>query len=145
METTKDRLSEHALVRDAFKSDVRDIVGSTLNDDPKTIDQTQELIRIIIEAYFYRLGEEFAQSVSGNKEIPLHIDTLNNIVIETAPSGHVNNKIPWSEFLYNSVTTLFASQNKETIELFRVLSNSVHVVCVLVRGSGRSARDQETL
>ncbi len=124
VERTKDRIASLALLQESFRTDVHDIVLSALKGDQVKIAEAQRLVRDIIETYFYQLGEEFAQSVAGNREIPLHADTLKNMLLEFAPCGHVDGKVPWAEFLYSSVASLIASPSSETTELFRVLSTA---------------------
>ncbi|NTG65158.1 hypothetical protein G6L45_33445 [Agrobacterium rhizogenes] len=124
VERTKDRIAGLALLQESFRADVHDIVRTILQDDTEKIAQAQNLIREIIETYFYRLGEEFAQSVAGNVEIPLHVDTLKNIALECSPTGRVSGKLAWADFLYSTVASLIASPSVGTTELFRVLSTA---------------------
>jgi hypothetical protein len=123
-ERTKDRVASLALLQNAFSSDVHDIVHKVLNGDEAKLLKTQALIREIIERYFYRLGEEFAQSVAFNRDIPVHADLLKDIILELAPGGHVNGKTPWVDFLYSSVASLLVSPSDDTIEFFRILSTA---------------------
>lgn len=124
IEKTKDRVASLTLLQEDFSSDCRDIVSLTLGDSADLVSQCATLLRSIVEAYFYRLGEEFAQSVAGNKEIPLHSDLLRDVTIEMAPRGHVIDKKSWSDFLYAGATSLIGNPSTETMELFRVLSTA---------------------
>lgn len=89
VERTKDRVASLALLQDAFSSDARDIIGLTVVNDEALTVKSVTLLRTIVESYFYRLGEEFAQSVAGDRDIPLHADLLRTIALEVAPNGAV--------------------------------------------------------
>lgn len=124
VERTKDRVAELALLQAAFSADVLDIVQLTLGDDGALITQSEDLLRSIVGTYFYRLGEEFAQSVAGDRDIPLHSDALRDTVSEVAPAGRVKDGLTWTDFLYSSAVSLIVSPSRETTELFRVQSTA---------------------
>jgi len=124
IEKTKDRIAGLALLQAGFISDVHDIVQSALGDGYADIKFAEVLIGRILETYFYRLGEEFAQSVAGGRDIPLNADLLKNVVLEIAPVGHPKANITWSDFLYSSILSLIASPSNETTELFMIWSTA---------------------
>lgn len=124
VERTKDRVASLTLLQDAFLSDARDIIGLTVVNDEALIAKSVTLLRTVVESYFYRLGEEFAQCVAGNREIPLHADLLRSVVLEVAPNGAVVPKVPWADFLLSAAKSLIANPSPDTLELFRVLSTA---------------------
>lgn len=124
VERTKDRVAGLALLQEAFSSDAADIAGLTVGEDAELVRRSISLLRSIIESYFYRLGEEFAQSVTSDREIPLHSDLLRSVAMEMAPTGQVVSSISWADYLYSAATSLIANPSPETLELFRVLSTA---------------------
>jgi hypothetical protein len=124
VERTKDRVASLALLQDSFSSDARDIIGLTIINDDALTAKSVTLLRTIVESYLYRLGEEFAHSVTRDLEIPLHVDLLRTVALEMAPNGVVLPSKPWVDFLYTSAASLIASPSPETLELFRVLSTA---------------------
>jgi hypothetical protein len=124
VERTKDRVAGLALLQDAFYADACDIAGLTIIDDSTLSDRSITIMRSIVESYFYRLGEEFAQSVAGGREVPLHTDLLRSITYEMAPTGKVTGSVLWVDFLLSAVTSLISSPSSETLEFFRVLSTA---------------------
>jgi hypothetical protein len=124
VERTKDRVAGLALLQDAFSSDAADIAGLTVGDDAELLRRSISLLRTTVESYFYRLGEEFAQSVAGDREIPLHSDLLRTVAMEMAPSGRVVPSTSWADFLYSAAKSLIANPSPDTLELFRVLSTA---------------------
>ena len=124
VERTKDRVAGLTLLQDAFSSDARDIVGPTVGANEALAVRSVTFLRTIIETYFYRLGEEFAQSVAGDREIPLHADLLRTITLENSPSGLVVGSTSWADFLHSAAASLIANPSPDTLELFRVLSTA---------------------
>lgn len=111
-------------MQDAFSSDARDIIGLTVVNDEALTAKSVTLLRTIVESYFYRLGEEFAQSVTGDRDIPLHADLLRTVALEVSSNGAVVPSKPWADFLHSAAASLIASPSPETLELFRVLSTA---------------------
>ena len=75
VERTKDRIAGLVLLEGAFSSDAKHVASLTVGHDEALLTRSLNVLRIVVEAYFYRLGEEFAQSVAGNRAIPLHAAT----------------------------------------------------------------------
>jgi hypothetical protein len=122
LERTKDRVAGLVILQQSFSSDIQDIIKVSVEDDQEFRDRSEILLRTIVEKYFFRLGEEFAQSVSNDKEIPLHTDILRDIILDESPEGTINSNITWVDFLYSSSVSLMANPSDKTLELFRVLS-----------------------
>ncbi|ATE65516.1 hypothetical protein CMV14_14800 [Rhizorhabdus dicambivorans] len=121
-ERTKDRLAGLALLGDAFVSDISDISEEYHKGDSTKCEQIAALVRRGIEVYLYRLGEEFAQSVASDAEIPLHHDQLKNAILEVAPKGVSLPKESWVDYLYRVTLSVLATPSANTTELFRALS-----------------------
>lgn len=122
-ERTKDRLAGLALLDNAFIDDVSDITHDYHGGDQSKRFEIAKLVRNVIEMYFYRLGEEFAQSLTNDKDVPLHHDQLKNIAIEVAPKGKALERESWVDYLYRVTLNTLATPSEKTTELFKAMSN----------------------
>ena len=117
----KDRISGLALLGDAFQDDVEEILRrEPAVPEARYIDITHR-IRTIIESYFYRLGEEFAQCVVSGTPVPIHNDTLESIVYENAIIGSISSGRPWSNLLIGVCRDILATPSDKTNELLRLI------------------------
>jgi hypothetical protein len=123
-ERTKDKVAELAILNASLMSDARDIIELTVSNDEDLISRSATLVRSIMDSYFYKLGEEFAQSVVGGRDIPLHDDLLRSVTLEMSPPGLIAPSKSWADFLRSTVASLINSPSQRTLELFRVLSTA---------------------
>lgn len=123
-ELTKDRLAGLAVLGEAFTSDVADIAIDYHGGDAVKRQNISDLVRKTVEIYLYRLGEEFAQAVTHDKDVPLHGDTLRNVVIEVAPKGRAMPNESWVDYLRRVTISTLSTPSSSTKELLRVLSTS---------------------
>lgn len=122
VELTKDRLASLALLDAAFNNDVADIAADFHSGDEQKKEKITQLVRNAIEIYLYRMGEEFAQSLANDREIPLHHDQLKNIVIEVSPKGKFSNEESWIDYLYRITLSTLSTPSENTTKLFKALS-----------------------
>lgn len=123
-ERIKDRVAGLRLLSEAIRQDILDAIGEDPSINNEARARTCDLVRKAIEIYFYRLGEEFAQCVTEEKDIPLHADLLGNVVIEVAPKGKINSDTDWVGYLRRITSAVLTNPSDETTEMFRVLSTS---------------------
>jgi hypothetical protein len=124
VQRTQDRVAGLALLSQAFADDVTDVLRS----DAKLVEtQYEEIIglaREIIERYFFKLGEEFAQCLVGKLDVPLHEDVLNTVILERIPAGRPYIGATWKIFLEKLLMQILRTPSSATTELLRLLSTS---------------------
>lgn len=124
VEATKNRVAEIALLHQAFRADVEEMLQRDSNLEESKYEQVIDLVKNCIELYFYRLGEEFAQALTKDTVPPMHADMIENICIEIAPIGNVYQNRRWIDFLSVLTQRLLGTPSDSTNELLRLLSTS---------------------
>jgi hypothetical protein len=123
-ECTKDRIAGLAMLGNAFQEDVEEVLGREPSVKPVQYLDLSRRIRAIIESYFYKVGEEFAQCIVGNLPLPMHSETLWNCVLEHTLHGNIGNGRSWSQYLLGICKDILNTPSPSTNELLRLLYNS---------------------
>ncbi len=124
VQRTQDRVTELALLNQAFADDVTDILKSDVKLPEARFDEIIGLAREIVERYFFRLGEEFAQCLVGKQDVPLHEDIISSIILERIPTGRPCVGTTWAPFLENLLMQILRTPSSATTELLHLLSTS---------------------
>lgn len=124
MESTKDKVAGLVILNDAFTADVEDILARDENVPTTRYGEIVQLVRMAIEVYFYKLGEEFAQSLTKDMVPPVHSDLIDNVCTEISPVGNVYPGRPWTNFLKHVTRLILNTPSDATTELLRLLSTS---------------------
>ena len=120
VQRTQERVTRLALLNQAFGEDVIDILRCDANLPEARYEQLIGLAREIIERYFFRLGEEFAQCLVGKQDIPLHEDIVASIIIERSPKGQPYVGTTWVQFLEKLLRQVLRTPSSATMELLRL-------------------------
>lgn len=123
-ERTKDGLALLHNLHSAFYDDISDITLEYHGGNAAKREEIGNLVRSAIESYFYKLGEEFAQAVTSESEVPLHKDSLGEVIKAIAPRGKAIGSENWVDYLSRVTITALVTPSPKTRELFRVLSTS---------------------
>lgn len=121
--TTKDKYAAIALLNASFQDDVEDVLMAKDVSAAAKLQEYSALVRNAIEMYFYRLGEEFAQSLVADSDLKMHHDLMRSIVDEIVPAGRFGQGTI-SDLIYASVLELLATPSSSTVELLKLLSTS---------------------
>lgn len=124
IESTKDKVAGLVILNDAFRSDVEEMLSRDNNVSPTKYDEIVQIVRKAIEVYFYRLGEEFAQSLTKDMSPPVNIDLIDNVCLEISPVGNVYSGRRWVDFIKHVTRQILNTPSDATTELLRLLSTS---------------------
>lgn len=123
-EATKDRVADLKILNDAFQQDVDEILDRTKLPDEETEVKFSSIIRNAIEIYFYRSGEEFAQSLVSDKNMALNADLMGDVIGGLSPKGKLNDGRTYQSFLHETCLDILETPSQPTRELLRLLSTA---------------------
>ncbi|NTI50974.1 hypothetical protein G6L94_21865 [Agrobacterium rhizogenes] len=123
-QNTAEKAAGLELLNEAFQEDVYDLLKLNERVAEQKHEDVAKQIRTIIEIYFFRLGEEFAQCLTGKTDVPLHAEMLRSIVIENAPMGTPYIGGSWVDLLEKMTLEILRTPSSATSELLNLLSTS---------------------
>ena len=123
-ESIKNRLAELELLKSEFYEDISDISIVALSEDTALIPDAKKYCNKVIEQYFYKLGEEFAEAVAIDRVPPVQEDILRTVCEEVAPNGFIITNLSWIDFLHSVSSSLLANASPKTVKYLKLLSSA---------------------
>lgn len=123
-ESISNRLSDLHLLKSRFFEDISEISQLILGDDVHDEEKIRKVIQEVVEAYFYKLGEEFAQAVASDEMPVVQENVLLDVCGTYSPGGKINGDFTWTEFCYAVSSSLMTNAGPKTVEYLRLLSSA---------------------